>query len=1427
MPITTLAPSPEFTILDSGLAFGTGTLHHAWFRLADPRGRETVRAVALKELAYLPIETRDDPDVLGKQWAALRGLYNADVDFVFSCLGVFAPTMLGVVQFYGAAAEASSREIAAVEARRRMAAVEATLANYPLSRLRAPEVGRVRMLVERLERLPKVLALLGHPDPRQAKRGLGRDGTLGMADDDLASQQGEILLRGLARLKEDFVFTVTAAHIPRPELAKALVKMARSAGEIASRQRGSLNIGFSLAVPLTAALASSVGSQAGRSDSTAQSVSDGVSQGVSEGETHSWGHSVGTSEGHGTAHTVSSASTTAVSHTSGVSVNEGSGVTDSVGHSDSGGHTVSVGHTDSGSHTVSESSGTATSSGQSWSHGTSSGTSSGTTHSSGSSQGVSQSSGDSWSQGQSSGTSSGVSQSSGSSWADSQSQSASSGLAHSASSSHATSQSAGVSQSQASGWSQGAGVSESSGTSASVGMGHTASSGGSVGVSQSTAQGLSESTSLNVGQNSSWNDGVSSGTSQSIGAGVTASGGGSLGIPGVASLGGNVAANVNASMGANQGTSHSAGGGESFGASASQGTSSSASQGMSAGSSWGSADSLSVGQGVSQSSGSSLSAGVSGSSGQSVSNSTGMSSGSSSGVTASTGSANSTGSSTGGSASTGFSTGQSTGVSSGVGGSSSTGSSSSTSSGVAHSTGSFASTSDSVGGFSSNTFSQSRGTADTSGWADSRGTADSTGWADSTGQAVSATTGRGWFESSSTSQASTQGVADTESWSRSVSEGWSEGTAVSRSTQTGRSHTQSDAAGQAVALSAGRGFTGGFGAGLVPGISIGRSWQTEDDVAMRLTDIARGLESLLNQASMEGGFLTTALLFVGEEGERAAQALAPQAFHGPGVPTPVLTVAGDAALRLHALAFRPSLTPEPDPFGVGLLWSKWGTLLTPGMLAAYTAPNLFEEGTAVTVQEKLPPLAFYPELPGDVVLGHLVSPETGDLTTAPLRLTRERHFHTAFIGDTGFGKSVAAERLVYESTVRWKMRTIVLDFGAGWRKLLNAPGLGGRVEIRQLSPGGVRPLRWNPLQIGRHILPEVQWRAFCDIFGTIAKLGVRRQVAEVREALRVIYVNAGVLVDDPEVRSSGKWGVLRADELSALGHQLAARNGQPVQAGLPLAALTAEGLQLLAVHRSRAVGLSDLYDHIDDKLKNVPPRDSMLRGVLEGILFRLHPLVQGAAATQYAAGPEAVDLNELVPADFGVAVLEGGAFLDDFSKAFLLGWAAWHLYTDAVVVRMRRGTTEPARIQIVFEEANKILAGLDNGGGDDEGGGMSTAEQFASMWRDSRKYGIWLHLITQSPSLIPPGILSSCNNLIVGQLKHPKDRDLVIAALHRSEKGFVDEAWRRFLASLPIARSVAKFGYSFDRAEVEPCYIQPLLLEAREPSDKEIERETR
>jgi hypothetical protein len=191
-------------------------------------------------------------------------------------------------------------------------------------------------------------------------------------------------------------------------------------------------------------------------------------------------------------------------------------------------------------------------------------------------------------------------------------------------------------------------------------------------------------------------------------------------------------------------------------------------------------------------------------------------------------------------------------------------------------------------------------------------------------------------------------------------------------------------------------------------------------------------------------------------------------------------------------------------------------------------------------------------------------------------------------------------------------------------------------------------------------------------------------------------------------------------------------------------------------------------------------------------------------------------------AGWGVAILEGGGMLDDFSKAFLLGWAAWHLYTDCVVRRIRSAAGGPAMVQIVWEEANKMLAGTEGGSDDESGGGLSVAEHFAIMFRDSRKYGIWLHIILQSLAQIPSGILSSCNNMIATQLKNPKDRDLVIAAFHRSEKGFVDEGWRRFLASVPVGRAVVKLGYSDRREELEPCYVQPLMLQVPEPSDEEI-----
>ncbi len=1274
----------EFDIVTTDTVFDGGEYKHSLFLIADGNGRQAWRAVTFRELTYLPVQERDDPDLLGKQWLALRGLYNAGVDFTYTAMGVYQPRRVGVVQFYGAAAESWNRDEAIAEMEKRMLAVEAVLANYPQSRMEEPRPERIQWLVDRLRTLPRILAILGHPDPRLARRGLGKDGSMGDADDELTDQQGENLLRGLTKIGEDFVFLVTAAHVGRQMLAQHLVRMSRVASQYASRQRGNLGVGFSIAIPLMAALGSGYGGSMGGSRSHARSTSGAVAQG--------WGHSHGQSWSHQTAH----GHTSADSHSVGGSV--GGGVTNAQSH----GHTVSSGYGDSVSHTDSHSHGVSHVESQS----------AGTSHVDSHSHGVSHVESQGW------------------------------GTAHTSSHGHSVAHSQGttVSDSDSSGTSHAANWSAS--TQHSVGAGQSS--------QVSTNVGHSAGGSVNRGMTMGVRDAESSANSTSTGTAHSENhsniyGGRANLVVGDVGYTRNNAHGDTTSTGASmtQGTSHA----ESHGSSVSQGAS------------W--QNSVGVTTGQSQST--------------SVSNAVGAS----------------------------------------VGGSA--GSFSSHTHGVAHSN----STTQGESWGTADTVSHSHGVAD--GRSESWGTADgkfqSHGSADGKSESWGTADSRGHSTFHGQADSVGSSIAHSKSWNRSwanghseadsTSEGWSVGKSEAVSEQRSRAHGWGVADGRSVAVGGGRTFAGGLSGGIIPGFSISRGWQTEDDLAQRLTEVTRGLESLLNQASIEGGFMTTALLFTGERGERAAESLVPQSFHGPNVPTPVLTVPGDESLRTNALAFRPSLEPDGDPFGAGL-WTKWGTLLTPGMLAAYTAPNLFEEGTATTVQKEIPEMAFYPEMDGEVVVAHQISRETGDLTTVPLKLSRDRYFHTAFTGDTGYGKTVTAIRMVYESTLKWRMASVVLDFGAGWRQLLNAPGLEGRVEIRQLSPGGVRPLRWNPLQIGRNFLPEFQWRAFADVFGNVSVMGKKQQIHEMRNAIRGLYMRFGVTTDDDETLEDPTWGKVQPDE----------EDVAKAKAGTPLLSLPKPVRQAIAVHRSKKVGLKDLRDYIEELERPLKASD-IRRGILASMRTRLDPLVQGAAAKQYGPGEDSVEITSIVPGDWGVAILEGGMFLDEFTKAFLLGWIAWHIFYDAVMRRLKAART-PKYMQIVFEEANKVLAGV-VGEGEEFKGPATTTEQFARMWIDSRKYGIWLHVITQTPQQMPRGILSSCNNAFIGMLKDPRDRDIMTAHLGKSEKGLVGERWRTFLADFPKHKAVARLAYAEERAYLEPVYVEPFYLEVPEPTDAEIE----
>ena len=686
-------------------------------------------------------------------------------------------------------------------------------------------------------------------------------------------------------------------------------------------------------------------------------------------------------------------------------------------------------------------------------------------------------------------------------------------------------------------------------------------------------------------------------------------------------------------------------------------------------------------------------------------------------------------------------------------------------------------------------------------------------------------------EANTVSGSMTNSVADTTSTSTTQSH--------ADSTSTANSQTDGTSLGQTI----GRGISSGMSVGVAPSFSLSNGFQWQDDPYILLTEIMRTQRKLLNIASVEGAFYTDLYALArSEQGVQALMGLIPEAFHGTedvvaGVQTRALTDPEQAYIGLHARAFTPSTRIETIPEAMSGYADS--TLLTMLQVAAYTAPGMFEQGLALTTQEETPAFAFYPDMPGNITLARQWSSETGLLTGTFLKLSPDRHFHTAFVGDTGFGKSIAAERLAYETTRFWHYRTIVLDFGQGWRKAMNWPGVSekdsddglGHVDIRQLYPGSPRPLRWNILQIPRRIDPGRYRSMVAELFANAGRMGAR-QLGFMRRALTELYLEAGVLTGDPKLQN-GPLGHLQDErEVALIKKDRLNSGGNPdsLHPGTLLESLSPSELQTLAIFRSRQMDVSAWVDRLNfykDKLKN----DQASRTSLEGVLLRLEQFSEGTMARQYGASASGMGVEDLglmgnPEAPWGIVVIEGGAEMDEYSKAALLSLLASILYSDAVTRRRETlsGKHFPP-MQIFFEEANKVLTGVSGGAASDQGPGESgnpVSHLFQTMWRDGRKYNIFLHLMAQTVSELPSGILSSCANIFVFQTKDPKDRDVILPHLGRSEKGLVNTEYKRYLARIPRTYAITKFGYSDDVLWLEPVLVRPMILRCNEPSDEEI-----
>jgi hypothetical protein len=748
----------------------------------------------------------------------------------------------------------------------------------------------------------------------------------------------------------------------------------------------------------------------------------------------------------------------------------------------------------------------------------------------------------------------------------------------------------------------------------------------------------------------------------------------------------------------------------------------------------------------------------------------------------------------------------------------------------------------------SDTTSSMSMSSDTSGTADGVSHAEGKSHSESKSQSVSRSESESWGESGSV----TNSVADTTSQSKTLSQADTKSTSDTKSTA------------ESTGLGIGRSASSGLSVGIAPSFSIGESAQWQNDPAMLVTQILRTQEKLLNTASIEGAFHTDVYALArSERGVQALMGLIPESFQGTedvvtGVQCRDLAGVEQAYIRKHAAVFTPSTRMERIP---GVLSGYMdSTLLTMLQTAAYVAPGVFEQGAALTTQEETPAFAFYPDMPGDLILGKQYSVETGRVTDALLKLSPERHFHTAFIGDSGFGKSVAAERLAFEVMTKLHHRVIVLDFGQGWRRALRWPGSQGRVDIRQLHPGAERPLRWNFLQIPKRIEASRYRTMVCELFANAGRMGPR-QLGFLRRALTEVYARQGVLFGNieecfsrliqeamsemkskktvNEIESESlkrarekKFEALTLEKQERLLVSAAEAKALGLQAWKPVQALNAEERQALAVYRSSQVSIRDWIAVLRKYYESVSKKnDQASRTSLEGVLLRLEQFDEGQMSRQYGPGTDSLaieDLGLLGPESdpWGVAVIEGGADMDEFSKAALFSLLANVLYADAIARRRESlaGKKFPI-MDIFFEEANKVLSGVASGAASDDSHNAaagSVAAIWESMWRDGRKYGVFLHLMAQTVSALPKGIFSSCANLFLFQTKDAADRDMVLPHLGKSEKGMVNTEYKRYLARIPKTYAITKLGYSTDVFDLEPVLIQPAYIQCAEPSDKEI-----
>jgi len=659
------------------------------------------------------------------------------------------------------------------------------------------------------------------------------------------------------------------------------------------------------------------------------------------------------------------------------------------------------------------------------------------------------------------------------------------------------------------------------------------------------------------------------------------------------------------------------------------------------------------------------------------------------------------------------------------------------------------------------------------------------GFSESVGESVSHSTSQGISTSRGTSWSESDSVSHSTTTSQSVSNGVGHSTGKTYGTSTGTGRSTGRSSGSSQAVSTGTSASMGVGASL----SIGKSYQFEDKEVKNIYAMFDFYNNRLQTAIMgnSGAFFTDVYIATEtREGLNMASALAKSAwFNGDAMACPLQVIEPtpeeQQVMLKHFNVFSPYVKKERSALETIFSDYSYSTVLTSEELSAYTHLLRVSDGGIYADIQNPPKLVVPNNLQGDIYIGKIMSghkwdPVNGYKTNFDYRIDNSSIMHALFAGASRSGKTVAAVRYVAEiaNHIRRKpsgkrMRIVALDPKHDWR-LLAKYVEPERFRIYDMGDAkSFSHVKLNPLKVPYGVAPEFHLDVVTDVFVRAYGLGVR-SVLILMDAFKTLYERYGVFETDDKAeitRRSGKCTMKAACEVLKEKKETYGRDKQ------------------------------EACDKAIDRLE---------RFTWEGMtLCELYSQEDG------------MSIDELLGTD-DIVVLESGK-LQSNTMAFIFGIIAASIYTYAKYCKGNFLADDQYETLLVVEEANKVLTGTS---ASDSAGGVQGESIFEEMLDQAAGLGIFVVVVTQTPSQMPLSVLANAGLHFSGKLTISDDIELMLSAQCK-EVRYQARDLKTFMPAMPTGQFIVSSKRNFDYKSAQPVHVAVSRLDADPPSDEELQ----